>query len=283
MKIRKVLGLSAFLFVGLMFSCQDDSMSNLSPKNSSVDKMSALSASDSEQAMLKASKGGKGGQPSTGNIKGLYLGAAGGFEILSKSGITDVYKSSITGNVGSSPISGAAILVTCTEVVGTIYSVDAAGPLPCSVTNASLLTTSVSDMITAYNEGAGRINPNFVELGAGNIGGKTLKPGLYKWSSSVVIPANVTIAGGPNDVWVFQVAGNLDLSSAVKIILKSGAQAKNIYWVVADAVTLGTTSHFEGNILGQAGINLQTGASINGRLLAQTAVTLQMNTVNMPN
>ncbi len=277
MKIRKVLGLAAIMFVGLMFSCQQDSVSNLAPENSSVEKMSALSASDSEQAMLKSL------EPSTSNMKGIYLGAANSFEILSETGVTDVYKSSITGDVGSSPITGAAILVTCSEVVGTIYSVDAAGPLPCTITNASLLTSAVSDMLTAYNDGAGRINPDFLELGAGNIGGMTLKPGLYNWSSSVVIPADVAIAGGPNDIWIFQIAGTLDMSSAVNFTLQNGAQAKNIYWVVAGAVTLGTTSHFEGNILGKTGINLLTGASINGRLLAQTAVTLQMNTVNMPN
>jgi hypothetical protein len=73
------------------------------------------------------------------------------------------------------------------------------------------------------------------------------------------------------------------MSSAVNITLAGGAQAKNIFWQTAGAVTIGTTSHFEGNILGKTGINLKTGASINGRLLAQTAVTLQMNTVNYPN
>ena len=88
-------------------------------------------------------------------IAGVNLGVAGDFVILSKSGITDVYKSTITGDVGSSPITGAAILVTCTEVTGTIYSVDAAGPLPCTVNNATRLTTAVGDMQTAYTDAAG--------------------------------------------------------------------------------------------------------------------------------
>ncbi len=212
----------------------------------------------------------------------VVLGGAGNFAILSKSGITNVYKSTITGNVGSSPITGAAILVTCAEVAGKIYSVDAAGPLPCRLTNATLLTSSVGDMQRAYTDAAGRSNPNYLNLGAGNIGGKTLSPGLYKWTSAVVIPTDVKISGGANDVWIFQVAGTLKMGSAVKITLSGGAQAKNIFWQVAGAVTLGTTSHFEGNILGATGINLQTGASINGRMLAQTAVTLQMNTVVVP-
>ena len=221
-------------------------------------------------------------KPGSGTLKAVDLGMAGNFVILSKSGITDVYKSTITGDIGASPITGAAILVSCAEVSGTIYSVNAAGPLPCRVTNASRLTTAVGDMQTAYTNAAGRINPDFLNLGAGNIGGKTLTPGLYKWTTALIIPTNISIAGGPNDIWIFQVAGTLIMSSAVNITLSGGAQAKNIYWQAAGAVTLGTTSHFEGNILGQTGINLQTGASINGRMLAQTAVTLQMNTVTLP-
>ena len=212
----------------------------------------------------------------------VNLGVAGNFAILSKSGITNVYKSTITGDVGSSPITGAAILVTCAEVVGTIFSVDAAGPLPCTVTSATMLTAAVGDMQTAYTDAAGRSNPDFLNLGAGDIGGTTLTPGLYKWTSALIIPTDVTISGGPNDVWIFQVDGTLTMSSAVRITLTGGAQAKNIFWQTAGAVTFGTTSHFEGIILGQTGINLQTGGTINGRLLAQTAVTLQMNTVTQP-
>ena len=253
------------LLVVIMGSCQKDQGPDLSSSSS------GMASAITPDALLIVKP-----------LAVVNLRIAGNFVILSKSGITDVYKSTITGDVGSSPITGAAILVRCTEVVGTIYSVNAAGPLPCRVTNASKLTTAVGDMQTAYTDAAGRSNPKFLNLGAGNIGGRTLKPGLYKFTSAVVIPANVTISGGPNDVWIFQVAGTLRMSSAMKIILAGGAQAKNIFWQVAGAVTLGTTSHFEGNILGKTGINLQTGASINGRLLAQTAVTLQMNTVKKP-
>ena len=215
-------------------------------------------------------------------LAAVNLGLAGKFVILSKSGITNVYKSAVTGDIGTSPITGAAIGLTCAEVTGAIYSVNAAGPLPCTITNASRLTSSVSNMQTAYTDAAGRSNPNFVNLGGGNIGGKTLTAGLYTWTSALVIPTDVTISGGPNDVWIFQVAGTLTMSSAVNIKLAGGAQAKNIFWQTTGAVTLGTTSHFEGTILSATGINLQTGASINGRLLAQTAVTLQMNTVTKP-
>jgi Ice-binding-like len=214
----------------------------------------------------------------------VILGVAGNFAILSKTGITDVYKSTILGNIGSSPITGAAIHVTCAEVKGKIYSVNAAGPLPCRVTNPSMLTTAITNMQTAYTDAAGRKNPDFVNLGAGNIGGKTLAPGLYKWTTGVIIPKNITISGDADadDVWIFQISGTLVMSSAVKIILSGGAKAQNIFWQSAGAVTLGTTSHFEGIILAQKGINLKTGASLNGRMLAQTAVTLQKNDVSWP-
>ena len=220
-------------------------------------------------------------KPVPTTFTGVKLGTAGNFVILSKTGITSVYKSRIIGDIGTSPITGAAMVLKCDEVTGNVFSVDAAGPA-CKTTSATMLTAAIGDMQTAYTDAAGRVNPKFTNLGAGTIGGLTLAPGLYKWTSSVNIPANITIAGGATDVWIFQVDGTLDMSSAVRVTLSGGAQAKNIFWQVAGAVTLGTTSHFEGNILGQTGINLRTGATINGRLLAQTAATLQKNTVKMP-
>ena len=262
MKLNKILPVAAMLMAGFMFGCEKDL------NTASTDATSA------ENAKASMSSGSA--------LKVVNLGVAGDFVILSKTGITNVYKSTVTGDIGTSPITGAAIKLTCAEVAGAIYTVDAAGPLPCRTTNASRLTTAVSNMQTAYTDAAGRSNPKFLNLGAGNIGGKTLTPGLYKWTSALVIPTSITISGSSTDVWIFQVAGTLKMSSAVRITLKGGAQAKNIFWQTSGAVTLGTTSHFEGNILCQTGINMQTGASINGRMLAQTAVTLQMNTVTRP-
>lgn len=210
------------------------------------------------------------------------LGSAGNFTVLSKSGVTDVFKTSIDGNVGTSPITGAAIGLTCGEVHGIIYTVDAAGPLPCSVTDPTCLTAAVGDMEAAYNDAAGRTLPDATDLGAGELGGLTLTPGLYKWNSNVSISKDVTLSGGPEDVWIFQIAGTLDEASATNVTLTGGAQAKNVFWQSAGAVTIGTTSHFEGTILSKTMIAMKTKASINGRLLAQTAVTLQMNTLVPP-
>src|ERR1035438_2297207 len=109
----------------------------------------------------------------------VNLRSAGDFVILTKAGITDVPTSAVTGNVGTSPITGAADLLTCTEVTGTIYSVDNAGPFPCSVKDPTLLTTAVLAMQHAYTNAAGRKMPDFINLGGGHIGGLTFYPGLY--------------------------------------------------------------------------------------------------------
>ena len=212
----------------------------------------------------------------------VSLGSAGRFTILSQSGITDVYASAITGNVGTSPITGAALLLSCGEVTGTIFTVDAAGPLPCAVNDATGLTAAVLDMGTAYDDASGRVSPNFTELGAGEVGGLTLVPGLYKWGTGLLISTDVTLSGCPNDVWIFQVAGTLNQANATRVTLAGGALPKNIFWVVAGAVTIGTTAHFEGVVLAKTMVAANTGASINGRLLAQTAVTLQMNAITQP-
>jgi hypothetical protein len=212
----------------------------------------------------------------------VTLGMAGTFAILSSTGITDVYASSVVGNVGTSPITGAAVLLTCTEVTGKVFTVDAAGPLPCAVTDPAFLTAAIGDMGFAYDDAAGRVGPDFTELGAGEIGGLTLEPGLYKWGTGVLITTDVTLAGGPNDVWILQVAGTLNQGNATRVTLAGGAQAKNIFWQVAGAVTIGTTAHFEGVVLSKTLIAVNTGASVTGRLLAQTAVTLQMNAVTQP-
>lgn len=209
------------------------------------------------------------------------LGKASHFAILSETGITDVPASVVTGNVGTSPITGAADHLSCAEVTGNIYSVDDAGPPPCNIKAPAKLTAAVGAMETAYTDAAGR-SATFHELGAGNIGGLTLAPGVYSWTTDVTIPANVALKGGSHAVWIFQISKNLNVSSGVAVLLRRQAQAKNVFWQVAGQVTLGTTSHVEGTILSKTQITMETGASINGRLLAQTAVALQMNTVTVP-
>lgn len=261
MKTKNLFPLIALLFACFLGGCSNDEATAVTTQQSA--------------SLAKLA-------PQTGRLTAVNLRTAANFAVLSKTGITNVYPSVITGNIGSSPITGAAILLSCPEVTGNIYSVDAAGPA-CQITDASRLTTGVGDMQTAYTDAAGRSNPNYLNIGAGNIGGLTLNSGLYKWTGNVTIPTDITLSGNAAAIWIFQVSGTLNVSPAVIIHLTGGAQAKNIFWQVSENVTLGTTSHFEGTILGKTLIALNTGASINGRLLAQTATTLQSNTVTKPN
>jgi len=110
----------------------------------------------------------------------------------------------------------------------------------------------------------------------------TLPPATYKWSTGVTILTDVTLNGGPNDVWIFQIAQGITQASAAQVILTGGALPKNVFWQAAGVVDIGTTAHMEGVILAQTAITLNTGASANSRLLAQTAVTLDSNAVTQP-
>jgi len=222
----------------------------------------------------------------------VNLGSAGNFAILGKTGISTTGVTSVIGNIGVSPVAASYItgfglsmdvsntFSTSALVTGKVYASDYTSPTP------TTMTTAISDMQTAYVDAAGRTNPTETELGAamgaGRIGGTTLVPGLYKWSTDVTIANDMTLSGGPNDVWIFQVAGNLIMSSATHVILSGGAQASNVFWVVAGQTTIGTTAVFNGNILDQTTIVLNTGATLNGRALAQAAVTLDSNTVTVP-
>ena len=216
----------------------------------------------------------------------VNLKSAINYVILAKTAISTVPSSAITGDMGISPaaesyitgfsLTDATGYATSPQVTGKVYAADMAAPTGIN------LTTAVEDMMAAYTDAAGRPTPDFLNLGTGNIGGKTLAPGLYNWGSTVTVPTDVTISGGANDIWIFQISGDLSVSPNVNITLKGGAQAKNIFWQIAGEATFGATSHFEGIILSQTGITFRTGASFNGRALAQTAVILDANTIVNP-
>lgn len=216
------------------------------------------------------------------------LGLATNFAVLAKSGITSTGVTMITGNVGISPAAASDIegfgliadasnqFATSSIVVGRVYAADYADPTP------SIMTTAISNMETAYTDAAGRSDYTATELGAGNIGGLTITPGLYKWGTGVTIPTDVYLSGGLNDVWIFQIAQTLDIAAATHVILLGGAQSKNIYWQVFGTVVLGTTSVLYGNILSLTSIAINTGATLYGRALAQTAITIDAGTIVGP-
>ena len=223
----------------------------------------------------------------TANLAVVNLKTSENYVILAKTAINNNPTSNITGDLGLSPaatsyITGFALTdftgyATSAQITGKVYAADMVTP------TSGNLTTAVEDMILAYTDAAGRPTPDFLNLGSGNLGGKTLSPGLYKFTSSVTLPTDVTISGGANDVWIFQISGDLSESANVNVTLAGGAQAKNIFWQVAGEAVFGATSHFEGIILSWTGITFQTGATFKGRALAGTAVILDANTVVGPN
>jgi len=219
--------------------------------------------------------GGAGQGPAPVNLR-----TASNFVILTKTEITNIPTSAVTGNVGLTSASGTSIHLTCPQVTGVIYTVDAAGP-PCRVRDAARLTRALNDALAAWSDGVGR-TPDYTGLGGGNIGGRNLGPAVYKWRGSVHIPTNLKLTGGPNDVWIFLIEQDLIVGSGVQIIL-DGALPQNVYWLtVIDTVDLGNNSQFKGVILAETEIVMRTGASIDGRLLATNSVNLDQNTVTQP-
>jgi len=219
----------------------------------------------------------------------VNLGTAEDFVILAKSGVSTTGTTSIIGNIGVSPIDSTALtgfgvimdssneFATSSLITGKLYAADYTS------STSTKMTTAISDMQTAYTDAAGRTETNIVtELGAGDISGLTITPGLYKWGTGVMINTGVTLSGNSSDIWIFQIAQDLDVGNGAIITLNGGAQAKNIFWQVGGQTTLGTTSDMKGIILSQTAIAMNTGATLNGRLLSQTAVTLDANIISSP-
>ncbi|MEX2534272.1 MAG: ice-binding family protein [Trueperaceae bacterium] len=218
----------------------------------------------------------------------VFLGTAGDYVILAKTAISTTGTTQVVGDVGISPAARSYItgfsesmdasneFATSAIVTGKIYAADMAPPTP------TRMTTAISDMETAYIDAAGRVTPDFTGLGAGDISGLTLDPGLYKWSTGVAVNSNVTLDGGADDVWILQIAQDLTVADGVEVFLTGGALPENVFWQVAGQVTLGTTATIKGVVLSKTSIVMNTGAVFTGRALAQTAVTLDANAVTAP-
>lgn len=219
------------------------------------------------------------------------LGTAADFTVLAKSGISNTgVTTSIVGDLGVSPIASTAItgfdltmdasgeFATSPRVTGKVFASNYASPTPAN------LGTAVSDMEAAYTDAAGRTNPDTLNLLNGNLNGQSFAAGLHKWTSAVTITSSITLDGGGDSgsVWIFQIDNRLNLASGAQILLSNGAATNNIFWQTAEGVTLGTTSHFEGNLITATDVSVMTGATMNARLLAQTAVTLDSNSIVAP-
>ncbi|MBE0422862.1 MAG: DUF3494 domain-containing protein [Lutibacter sp.] len=218
------------------------------------------------------------------------LGMAGNYAILAESAISTTGVTSVTGDMGISPLAASFITgfgltlhssgtySTSSLVTGKIYAADYTSPTP------SNLTTTVDNMHTAFTTANG-LAPDRTEYLAGNLNNVTLPAGVYKYSTGLLLTNTITLDGGGVDcaAFVFQIAGDLTVSNNVKIVLINGAKADNIFWVTAGAgAVIGSDVDFSGNILSKTLISLEARSTVKGRLLAQTEVTLIGNTVVKP-
>jgi hypothetical protein len=214
----------------------------------------------------------------------VYLGSACNYALLAKSGISTVPNSVITGDIAVSPIAGTALtgfsltldksgqFATSTQVAGKLYGADYAVPTPAT------LTTAVLDMEGAYTEASGRTATRFTSTGSA-LGGQTMFPGVYTFTSGITIDADITFDGGPNDVFIVHTTGTLTQAANTKVLLSGCAQAKNIFWVSAGFTAINTNASMQGILLVKEKAVFKTGSSLVGSALAQTAVTLDMTTV----
>jgi len=216
------------------------------------------------------------------------LGSAVNYVILAKTGVVaSPLGTQVRGDIGLSPaaaeaiegfrllIDSSGVFSTSVLALGRVFASDHAAPTP------GRLKVAIADMEAAFSEAAGRA-ADTVELGDGDIGGMTMKPGVHKWGTALLIPDGILLAGSARDVWIFQVAHDLIVSGGASVMLRDGALPSNVFWQVGGRVDLGRTTHFEGVVLSLTEIHARTGASVKGRLFAQTAVTLDESNVSDP-
>ncbi|MEX2006603.1 MAG: ice-binding family protein [Candidatus Saccharimonadales bacterium] len=208
------------------------------------------------------------------------------FAILSGTGITNVPTSTITGNIGVHPTTGASMTgISCSEVIGTIYDIDGTFAGACEVVDPALLNTAKIDLVTAYDDAAGRTPVTTVPT---ELGGTTKTDGVYNSASTTFEitagagPLVLDGQGNPNAVFIFLMnsgATGLTVGSGSTVSLINGAQACNVFWKLNTA-TIDTTAVFKGNILALTSITVANGANIEGRLLARNGnVTLISDTI----
>ncbi len=199
------------------------------------------------------------------------LGTATPFAVLAGTTVTNTGPSVVSGDLGVSPGSAVTGFPPGEVTSGTIHAADA------------VALQAKDDLVTAYDDAAAR-GP-VVDVTSQDLGGRTLVAGVYNAANAMALTGTVTLdaQGDPNAVFVFQAGSTLITASSSTVALVGGARACNVYWQVGSSATIGTASRFVGSVLALSSISLQTGATIEGRVLARNGqVSLDTNTVSSP-
>jgi hypothetical protein len=199
------------------------------------------------------------------------LGTAGNYAVLAGTTVTNTGPTAIIGgDVGVAPGSAITGFPPGTVTGGIIH-----------VGNDAATILAKTDLVNAYNAAAGQ--PFDTDLTGQDLGGMTLVPGVYSFSSFAQLTGTLTLSGGPTDVWIFQIGSTLTTASNSSVVFRGqGGQNCNVFWQVGSSATLGTATAFVGNILALTTITLDTNATLAGRALARNgAVNLAANAITV--
>jgi hypothetical protein len=248
--------------------------------------------SDDQAAAAPAAPADPVGAVCTQGAACVPLGTAGNYVILAMSGVTNVPTSAVTGHVGSASsasnttgfsetLDASNTFATSAQVTGRLYAFDYAAPTPAQLTQAT-----ATDAAAAFTDADNKVISvgAFADVGAGNLTGLTLPAGVYEWTTGVSVDnaGTVTLNGSATDVWVLKIQGGITMNPGSTVALTGGALPQNVFWRTAGVAALNTTAKLKGIVLSGSSVTMATGATVDGRLIASSNVTLDANTVTRP-